>query len=251
MKIAVLIPYGNGTVESKHLACIEALMQTRKVERFGAEKDKVIEFDFIRSYGCSQLNIARDSLATKALDDTNADVFVWIDHDTIFDVKDFFLLAEHCLQGPYEILGGLYAKRMPGKGYAAVIPPKVKSVEFFTPGLIPAVLTGMGFTAIQRKVFEVLAEKYPKVYASAAEQDVHPFFLNFIDDAGFYLSEDESFCRRATEQGFNIGIDTEPRLGHRGPYNYTLEDGAIVVPRYDRLTINFSPVRENNTGDNV
>jgi GT2 family glycosyltransferase len=73
--------------------------------------------------------------------------------------------------------------------------------------------------------------------------EITPYFHHLIKD-GQYYTEDYSFCIRAAQAGFRIGIDTEPRIFHKGWYAYGLEDIASQVQRVETLNVNLAHVQE-------
>lgn len=226
IKALVLTPYGNGTYESRHYACMRELENTTDVD--------VVKID-----GCSQLDVARDTLAMQGLTETDAEIFLWIDHDTIFTTDDALGIIYNCREGEYDILGGLYSKRSPGMGFAGTPDVKDTVIDFFVDGSIPGKILGMGFTAVRRKVFTTLAQMHPASWCSAAEAMLHPFFMPFVTEDKRRLSEDQAFLNRAVSAGFKVGIDTKPNLGHRGLYDYHLEDAVMKLPRAAKLSVTF------------
>jgi hypothetical protein len=112
-------------------------------------------------------------------------------------------------------------------------------VEFEDPGKVTmrngfakALWAGMGFTLIQRSVFQKMMERYPELKYTGGILPTDPFpqsrnryalFNDFIDErTGRYLSEDRSFCLRWTRMGGEIWVDTQSKLQHVGP---TVFDG--------------------------
>lgn len=228
MKYAVLIPY-YGRRDADHLACVE------KLKKAGIE---IVTCD-----GCPYVDMARAMLVQMALDHTSADVFLFIDHDIMFKKEHADSIALNCHVGEYDVLGALYAYRRAVGGIIGRLKDPPATLEFYKPGFWPAEFLGMGFTAIKREVFEALAKTLPKAYCSAVFMDVHPFFMHSIHPDGYH-GEDISFCRRAEEVGFKLGVDLEPRLIHRGSYDFMMEDAGASAPRYEALTINFKRVDE-------
>lgn len=224
MEIVTLTPYGT-TVDYEHRACIDQL------HGMGVRS--------LRTHGITCVEQARDFLAAHALSVSRADVFVWIDHDMVFEPADVAAIAKRCLEGPYAVLGAAYSKRQPGSGIVADFDPSVENVTFYQPGLYPARAVGFGFCAVRRQVFEALAKTLPRVLSPASASIVWPFHMSMIEDAT-YIGEDWAFCRRATAAGFRVGVDAEPRVLHKGAYKFAIEDTGIVVPRCSTLTVELA-----------
>jgi len=64
---------------------------------------------------------------------------------------------------------------------------------------------------IKREVIENLIKEYPVPNL--------PMIYR-----GEYISEDFSFCQRSIEKGYKIYADPSIKLGHQGPYLYSLGD---------------------------
>lgn len=213
----------------------------------GADRDHLrckrelenLQVTILETENCPYIDMARSALvemANQIMSDWQ--LMVWIDHDIIFQAEDVVRLAEHCADSEYDILAALYSMRRPKFTTIGRPAQHVKTAEFYRPGLIDADFCGMGFTATKRHVFERLAATLPKLECPTVGRSIYPFFSHAIDQ-GAYLGEDISFCYRAQALGMRIGIDTEPRLYHRGQYDYALEDVEIAVPDYPTLHINF------------
>lgn len=200
---------------------------------------EALGINIIELEDCPYIDMARAYLVDRALDEfADADVLVFIDHDIIFKASDVPMLAEHCRTSKYDILGVLYSMRRP-RFTTIGRPEGTPTVDFYVPGLIDGDFTGLGMTAIKRYVFERMRQDLKRLECPTVGRAVHPYFRHLIDDSS-YLGEDISFCYRAKELGFTIGIDTEPRIFHRGRYDYALEDTGLAVPDYQPLTIRFT-----------
>lgn len=188
---------------------------------------------------CPYIDMSRACLVERAFEhDPNLDVIVWIDHDIIFRASDVIALAERChASEQYDILGVLYSMRRPKFTTIGRPADHVKQAEFYAPGQIDGLFVGLGMTAVKRAVFLKMRETLPYLDCPTVGRKVHPYFHHSMD--GAYLGEDISFCNRAIALGFRVGIDTEPRILHRGRYDYALEDCGIAVPDFPTLIMNF------------
>lgn len=193
--------------------------------------------------GCSQVDFARSSMATAALDD-GFDETIWVDSDIVFDVADVDKLRAH--DRPFT--AGLYVKK--GKPEFAAKFREKGSVTFGEGGgLIEMEYVGMGFTHVRRVVYEAV-ERQSKLPRCGGGYDpkklVVPYFAPSLaptESGGWdYLSEDSSFCLRARAAGFPPVADTTIRLGHgTGRYKFTWDD---LVPRqmYSALQVEVQKV---------
>lgn len=200
-------------------------------------------FKFLKVPSVHCVDMARAFLVKTALDNTysNTDVFLWIDDDIFFDKHHAISMVDNLRNSPYDLLGAVYPTRnLNHKGQRQMVGAFDKSVEnvtFFQPGLYPAITLGFGFTAVKRKVFEVMNETYGSYPCGLFGQTRIPTYFSHLIEDGVMLTEDYSFCARARREGFKIGIDAEPRLLHMGKYLYGLEDIAQQVPRVESLIV--------------
>jgi hypothetical protein len=221
---SILTPYF-GNPDPDHMACIYETVNRFKCDR-------------IHLKGAPYIDMARAVLADKAMEDSRNQVIFFIDHDMIFDPADVDAMARRCLDSEYDIVGGAYAMKQPGGSLTCGT--ELKSIVFYSPGIYPAVMLPLGFTAIKRHVFEELGEKMgAKIPSAIGGPPVHPFFSHEITDR--YYGEDVSFMRRCMKHGFKLGLDAEPRLFHRGGYDYKLEDAGNAIQRFQTLEITFKP----------
>src|SRR5207244_436396 len=117
---------------------------------------------------------ARSVLASRFLTETDADVFLWIDADILFDPKAAVELCEQAMD--YSIIGGLYMMRHREQAIPAARPREPMSLEG-RPRPVRADWVGTGFLATHRRVFEALTER-PDVAPcqSPGEETFWPFY---------------------------------------------------------------------------
>lgn len=229
VEFAVMIPYWGG-IDHQHLACVRALEKTG--------------VPILTSQNIPYIDMARSFLVEQTREAVpGAKVLVFIDHDILFVPSDVRLLAEHCYGGPYAVLGASYGKRRPRDGLVGLPTDLETPLTFYQPGLVEARFVGMGFTAIDIAVFEKLDVSMKRYLCPTvpAQDGIRPYFRHMLEEGtNYYHGEDISFCRRAQAAGFKVGIDLEPRLLHRGTYDYALEDAGNCVPQNETLTVSFS-----------
>ena len=153
------------------------------------------------------------------------DVWITIDSDIVFTYEQVISLIEATEEHP--IVAGMY--RMSDlvnyafvKDWDETYFKEKGTFQFITPEEIekwkketefkyfPVVYSGMGFMAIKKEVFDKI--KYPFF-----DSDV----LTIKKDDGSVIrdicSEDVSFCRKLTQAGYQIMINTDIRVGHIKP----------------------------------
>lgn len=189
---------------------------------------------------CPYIDMARAALVTHAkTKHPQARIYVFIDHDIIFNAHDVLLLAQHLQDSDYAVLGSLYSMRRPMGGIIGRPQALPSSEMFYTPGLIDGAFVGMGFTAVKVSTFQRLDEDLPEIWCPSVRVRVRPYFLHLVV-GDVYIGEDVSFCHRVVAAGMKIGIDKQFRILHRGKYDYALEDVGICVPDKEQLQMNFS-----------
>ena len=144
------------------------------------------------------------------------DVWVTIDSDIIFTPKQLIELIEDT--DKYPVVSGMY--KMANSKYI----PAVKewnmahfarngAYEFIDPETLDkdvkhhdVAYVGMGFMACTRQVLEKI--KSPYFNYPTEENEIDGKVISQI------FSEDVSFCKRVTDAGFKISINTDIKLGH-------------------------------------
>ncbi len=231
-KYVVLTPYFGGRI-SAHLKCMRALLSAGV---------KFIEVD-----SCPYIDMAQSVLVENALEQCpKAEVFMFIEHDMVFSPEDVEKIIQHLLDSSYDAIGAAYSTKQFGNEFMVGKPinPDNKPITFYQPGIHPAYFLGFGFTAIRRKVFEIMAMTLPYVDCPSVKRKVHPFFLNDISSLPeheelLYNGNDVAFYNRMRRLHMWVGIDLEIKVKHIGSYTYGLEDIGHTPPNYDTLTINF------------
>lgn len=167
---------------------------------------------------------SRSRAATDFLrNDTDLDIMIMIDHDISWQPGDLLRLV-HKVAETESMVGGVYSKRVFGRGIAAK-PAGQGNRHVGSDELIPAEYLSAGFWGIHRKVFEKVSEILP-----LTTDNFWPFFMPMLsaprsDGRPEYLSEDWAFCERARNLGFKLFLDLKPRLVHNGRYGFRVIDG--------------------------
>jgi hypothetical protein len=153
------------------------------------------------------------------------DVWITIDSDIVFTYEQIINLIESTEEHP--VVAGMYRMSdlvnyafvkdwdqtyFKDKGTFQFITPEEiekwkKETEF---KYFPVVYSGMGFMAIKKEVFDKI--KYP--FFDSEILTIQKEDGSVIRDI---CSEDVSFCRKLTQAGYQIMINTDIRVGHIKP----------------------------------
>lgn len=227
----VCTPYW-GAVDMDHL---DSVMAMRRL------------YPQLKSYriqGCSYIDIARATLC-RQVEVGGYDGIMFIDHDVVFWPPDVPQLIETA-EAEACVVSGIYSMRTTGDRMIGCFDASVKKVRCFEGGgLYPAPYSGLGFTAIPRKVLDDVGRDLPLLKTGFSE--CRPMFaLRCEASDGWYSGEDISFFHRVKQAGHRLLCDTRPRLFHKGTYMYGLEDVQIAVPRARTLDLQLVPLDGEN-----
>ena len=180
--------------------------------------------------GGSQVDLVRSAMASQALHD-GFEELMWIDSDIRFDPNDVDRLREHGVP----IVAGLYPKKDRNE-FACQFKGPGPVVFGDGGGLLEMKYVGMGFTLIRRVVFDNVKDDCGLDSCGGGYDPalkVVPYFIPMVvgnlDGACEYLSEDYSFCCRASVR-YTILADTRIKLGHVHRHVKTWDD---FVPRQE------------------
>lgn len=160
---------------------------------------------------------SRSIQATKFLEESDADVLLFLDDDILYNLEEVPRIVEDAIE-KQSIVCGPYSKKAEG-GQMNCVPLHTEDIKLGPNGKLMEICWGAtGFMAIPRNV---LASMAVGVRKAKIEDDlaVYPFFLPMLYEAGgdlIWLSEDYAFCARAREKGFKIWMDTRCQIGHIG-----------------------------------
>ena len=177
--------------------------------------------------------------------ETAGDVVMMVDADNSWVPGDLSHIAKRALE--YNaVVGGIYPKRAFNQGVAMRLAEGATGV--YTIGqdaLISAEFVGTGFIAIPRTILEVLSKTLEVCIGT--DSDPHPtyqpFFMPYVLRTKLgneYPTDDQAFCARVREAGFDVYASTYPRLHHDGVYRYRLVDTDISPPEDRDITIDLS-----------
>ena len=178
-------------------------------------------------FGEALLSKSRSRVATDFFRKKEFDVLFFIDDDIVFEPIDVAKIS-YLVRSGFDIVGGAYPMKNYVQPYLAVKPFKDKSIKFGPDGGLQEVrMLATGFMAIGRHVFEKMVESETVPLCDKSTLNYYPFFNPFyceIEGEIRNLSEDYSFCKRATDLGFKVWVDGTTKLGHAGRYVYTQDE---------------------------
>lgn len=197
---------------------------------FSLRQLEALGFVVRRLYGFSQIDVARNRLASEALAD-GFDELMWIDSDIAFEPQSVQRLRSHGLP----IVCGLYPKKADREWASQLLPGQGPITLGEGGGTIEVLYAATGFLLVRRQVFQEVQrqQQLPSCFWRGKVPTV-PYFLPMVVPSGdghVYLGEDFAFCERVRRSGFPIFADTSIRLQHIGIYGYSWEDTEGGVPR--------------------
>lgn len=223
-KVIIGLPGNNFSSKFLMSLCgtIAEILSTKKYQILLAPgTGSLVHFVRMQTLGCDVLR-GRDQ---KPFNGADYDVWVTIDSDIIFTPENFFELVESTDKHP--VVSGMY--RMDNLQHLCIVKDwdvnyfkKNGSFEFLTPEFVekwktetglkflPVHYTGLGFFACRKEVLDSL---------------MYPYFNGDIREIGSssgvvirdMSSEDVNFCKNIHEQGFEIVVNTDLRVGHLKP----------------------------------
>jgi hypothetical protein len=216
-------------------------------------RDIDIQSTFVTIDG-SEIVMARNTLATRFMEDPNWTHLFFIDDDMIFAPE----LIIDMLRTDKPLIGAVAPKRRLwlDKFHAAAVAgasleqATAEASEFVirhrqadqfavVEGVAQVAAVGMATTLIRRDVFETMlakgaAEERVLHHADGRKERLIGFFDLMHDQAGQYLSEDFSFCHRWTQHcDGEVSIIVDRRIGHIGPF--TFEANYMEILKQGRL----------------
>jgi hypothetical protein len=188
--------------------------------------------------GDALITRARQNLVARFLESPGATHLLFVDADIAFEPRQVFRLLERNAQ----VAAGVYpTKRLDLVKFAQLAregcaDPESQSLSYVVEldnaqgitvrdGFVRARYVGTGFMMIRRSTLTEMIERYPELryqHEHSADEALagspwrSALFNCVLDEQGYYLSEDFSFCRRWTDLGGEIWADVESRLSHVG-----------------------------------
>jgi len=180
----------------------------------------------------SLITRGRNNLMAKMLSNKAATHFMFIDADIRFEAESVLQM----LAANKDIIAGMYPK----KSYPIAYNINLKAQTKIQGPLFTVDTAATGFLMYKREVYEKLIEAHPNTkyvddvgLGKQYEPNMYAIFDCVIDEKGHYLSEDWTFCRRASAIGYDIWCDSRVLLNHTGTHEFAgdlSKLGGPVVP---------------------
>lgn len=161
----------------------------------------------------------RNNLMAKMLTNKLATHFMFIDSDIRFEAESILQM----MAANKDIIAGMYPKKAYPIAYNINLKPQTK----LQGPLFTVDTAATGFLMYKREVYEKLIEAHPKSkyvddvgLGKQYEPNMYAIFDCIIDEKGHYLSEDWTFCRRASALGYDIWADSRVLLNHSGTHEF-------------------------------
>lgn len=149
---------------------------------------------------------------------------LFIDDDIIFKWEDVERLI--CWSTKFPIVAASYpARQVPTLYYIQFDPDNQEWNEY---GLLKINGCGLGFTIIDRSVFEQMAPSVEEF--EDREIPTKRFFRTGLNEQKKYCGEDMMFFHDAVKAGFDVWLDPLINLGHFG--NYIYRGDLTTLPSY-------------------
>ncbi len=229
MKITIGTPTAGGTVTTAYARSLTNL--TLELTRLKAEYA-------LSMIDGSDIVKARNIIASEALADPSCTHVLFLDSD--MDVPR--AVFQRLLEAGHDLAGAIYPKRhLDLDGYTKLIRDDVSpeqalaaSSEFVVgfasnqvelqSGWCKAAVLGTGCLLIKRTVLEALARDGQVAQIDSGLPEGGPlydFFGPFAKPDGTRMSEDFSFCVKATRAGFTVWALADADVGHVGTHRFT------------------------------
>ena len=179
-------------------------------------RTRCVPFEVQFQVGSSLVTHARSKIAHVFLKSDKSLLF-WVDSDIEWEAKDFLRLC--ALATRMDIVGSAYpAKKDPVTFF--LDPSSKDEIESNEYGCLKIGGWGMGFTVVNRRVMEALADKSPKLKFNGSEELI-PHMFRCDEHDGYARGEDMAFFADVKELGFSAYLDPSITLGHIGQKTYT------------------------------
>lgn len=191
-----------------HALTVRSLLATQE-----ALWQRQIPFHMEVGVGSSLVHHARSKLAWQFLQ-SNCNRLFWVDSDITWEAADFLRLLALSTKMP--VVSAAYpVKRDPPEFLlsAVALDTDIPANEY---GCVPVSGVGLGFTCIDRKVVEIIAEKSPKaIFPDVPDGPIpHLFRCDMAGDRA--RGEDMAWFADCREAGFDVWLDPNVELGHIG-----------------------------------
>lgn len=201
-KVMIGMPIGRTIEPETHFSMLRTCYQLY-------DKKIVSQHSVIK--GSSIIECARSRVCEEFLNSSMEHLFM-IDSDQAWEPEAFLRILN--LNKVLPIVGGIYpVKRDPPTFFVDRQPgPPIKN-EW---GCVKLNGMGLGFTCVQRKVIEQLAEKAPKLKFAERNEPLAHIFRCDTDGNGNFRGEDMAFFHDVRGLGHDVWLDPLVKVGHVG-----------------------------------
>jgi hypothetical protein len=184
-----------------------------------------IPYEVQLQVGNSLVTHARSKIANEFLKSDKSLLF-WVDSDIEWNASDFIRLC--ALATKMDVVGGAYpAKKDPIVFF--LDPSSGGEIESNEYGCLKIGGWGMGFTVMNRRVIEAMADRSPKLKFNGSDEPIAHMFRCDEHD-GYARGEDMAFFADIKELGFEAFLDPSVTLGHIGSKTYTASIADMLRP---------------------
>lgn len=175
-----------------------------------ALQDKKVPVIHSNIKGSSIIEMARSRVCEEFLKSKATHLFM-LDSDQVWEPEGFMRILELATVLP--VVGGVYpVKRDPPTFFVDREPgPPIWN----TFGCVKLRGMGLGFTCVQRRVIEQLAEKAPRLKIPERD-DPMPHIFRCDSADGVFRGEDMAFFADVRDLGYEVWVDPKVKVGHIG-----------------------------------
>jgi hypothetical protein len=219
----ILVPY-YGAIDQQHASSVSELVKRGWLHAM--------------VNNCALVDHSRAALAGMALRDTHDfDMVLWIDHDIVFSEGEAHAIVKTARELDAMVGAPVIIKKPRGPIMCIGLEPG-KPLHF-GPSAEPLECAGLpfGFTAMPMHWLRTVCESVGSSPGPGGIEVWPAFSCTRAHETGVYMSEDYSFCQRYRDLGGKCYLDTRRRVGHKGSYVYTIEDGFFELPAVDDFKV--------------
>lgn len=205
MNVCIGIPCYSGVVPVEQaMALVEAVTTLRQ---------KGVKVSIAMERDNALVDLARNRVVAKFLNETKCNKLFWLDDDIIFKPDDMErLLAWSTL---YPVVGATYPVRGDPPKFFVRRESEIWNQNEY--GLFKIIGTGLGFCVIDRSVFEQME---PTVDKFTMEKEEIAAYYTITRENGIYFGEDITFFKKWHEMGGCMMLDPSIDLIHVGSKQY-------------------------------
>lgn len=208
LRVLIALPLHDGRI---HMECVAGIIEAvKKSFHYNCS------IDVVYLKGTSLVQVARNTLANKMITDKSFDKLVWIDSDIGFKGGDLIRLI--ALSTEYPIVAGMYPIKSREITFKATPVLTDGHVEVNEHGLIKMVGMPLGFSIMDRTVFETLLPTEQRFWLN--REYLPEFFKVYVEEEKVW-GEDIEFCKQWIDVDGEVWCDPAILLEHWGEASYS------------------------------